>query len=128
MGTLFRLVRHGMLLISFAGESLSRSLQVANSAKCRNRELASSSDSNIIQLPVSRDITGTVKEFLNRRTELNENASVGASDLYITFKTYCKECGIAPCSQKLFGETMTALKFERITKPPGEWQLALSRF
>jgi len=51
---------------------------------------------------------------LNRRTELNEHASVGASDLYLAFTDYCRECGKKPCSQKLFGERMTSLKFERM--------------
>ena len=93
--------------------NLSRSFQDANSAKHLHSNVTSALDSNIVQLPVRRDIAGSVMEFLNRRTELNEHASVGASDLYLAFKDYCHERDIAPCSQKLFGESMTALKFER---------------
>ena len=95
-------------------QGFSRSLQVANSAKRPFSNHTSTPASNIVQLPVSRDVSGPVREFLDRRTELNEHTSVGASDLYLAFKSYCHVNGVTPFTQKLFGETMTALNFERV--------------
>ena len=108
----FRTEADGIFL--FALEGLKRLM--------RNHYVFSETEKNRTELQQYKEESDSVLSFVKEHCEIQKDGSVGSTELFNAYKSYCEECGLKPYSQKSFvQQIMTSFpslerKIDRIAK------------